>query len=194
MVEVVITLDFEVIWNCGPFFEKYKTWGDSYGRSTEQKSSPVLKPPRTLQSQLNNGFCRQRWANYRLAVLVQPTYVHTCGTSTVNLANLVFLGASNAEILAFDCAHKEIIWLGQITCQMSPNPKTNQKPTTVPPHISVNNGRMGTFQVAVLCSCAVIRHMCHMNKIFIHLWGGGALWSIGNHGRIVFVAIYRTFT
>jgi hypothetical protein len=37
-------------------------------------------------------------------------YVHTCGTSTVNLANLVFLGASNAEILAFDRAHKEICY------------------------------------------------------------------------------------
>ena len=59
-------------------------------RSTERKSSPVLKTPRTLQSQLNNGFCRQRWANYHLAVLVQPPYVHTCGRSTVNLANLVF--------------------------------------------------------------------------------------------------------
>jgi hypothetical protein len=29
---------------------------------------------------------------------------------------------------------------------MSPNPKTNQKPTTVPPHISVNNGRITTSQ------------------------------------------------
>ncbi len=73
-----------------PLFEKYKTCRDSYVRSTERKSSPVLKTPRTLQSQLNNGFCWQRWANYHLAVLVQPTYVHTCGTSTVNLANLVF--------------------------------------------------------------------------------------------------------
>jgi hypothetical protein len=25
------------------------------------------------------------------------------------------------------------------------NPKTTQKPTTVPPHIFVNNGWMGTF-------------------------------------------------
>ncbi len=91
-----------------PLFEKYGSWGDSYVRSTERKSLPVLKTPRTLQSQLNNGFCQQRWANYCLAVLVQPTYVHTCGTSTVNLANLVFFGASNAKILAFDRAHREI--------------------------------------------------------------------------------------
>ncbi len=73
-----------------PLFEKYETCGDSYVRSTERKSLPVLKTPRTLQSQLNNGFCQHRWANYRLAVLVQPTYIHTCRTSTVNLANLVF--------------------------------------------------------------------------------------------------------
>ncbi len=73
-----------------PLFDDYKTWRDSYVRSTEIKSSPVLKTPRTLLSQLNNGFCRQRWANYRLAVLVQPTYVHTCGTSTVNLVNLPY--------------------------------------------------------------------------------------------------------
>ncbi len=86
-----------------------------------------------------------------------------------------------------------LFWLGQIGCQMSPNPKTNQIPTTVPPHISINNGRMGTFQVAILCACTVIRHMCHMNKIFVHLWGGDVWWSIRNHGRIVFVAIYRTF-
>ena len=35
--------------------------------------------------------------------------------------------------------------------------------------------------------------MSHMNKRFVHLGGGGAWWSIGNHGRIVFVAIYCTF-
>jgi hypothetical protein len=35
-------------------------------------------------------------------------YIHMCGTSTVILANLVFLGASNAKILAFDRTHKEI--------------------------------------------------------------------------------------
>ncbi len=34
-----------------------------------------------------------------------------------------------------------LFWLGQIACHMSPNPKTNQKPITVPPHISVNNSR-----------------------------------------------------
>jgi hypothetical protein len=73
-----------------PLFEKYETWSDSYVRSTERKSLPVLKTPRTQQSQLNNGFCQQRWANYCLAVLVQSTYAHTCGTRTVNLANLVF--------------------------------------------------------------------------------------------------------
>ncbi len=73
-----------------PLFEKYKTCIDSYIRSTERKSSPVLKTPRTQQSQLNNGFCQLRWANYCLAVLVQPTYVHMCGISTINHANLVF--------------------------------------------------------------------------------------------------------
>ncbi len=73
-----------------PLFEKYETCGDSYVRSTERKSLPVLKTLRTLQSQLNNGFCQQQWANYHLAVLVQPTYLHKCGTSTVNLANLAF--------------------------------------------------------------------------------------------------------
>ncbi len=73
-----------------PLFEKYKTCCDSYVGSTERKFLPVLKTPGTIQSQLNNGFCRQRWANNRLDVLVQPTYVHTCRTSTVNLANLVY--------------------------------------------------------------------------------------------------------
>ncbi len=70
-----------------------------------------------------------------MAVLVQPTYVHMCGTSTVNLANLVFLGASNAKILAFDHAHKEIP--RYITCQVSADPTTNQQPTNNPPIISV---------------------------------------------------------
>jgi hypothetical protein len=31
---------------------------------------------------------------------------------------------------------------------MAPNPKTTKKPTTVPPHISINIGLMGTFKVA----------------------------------------------
>ncbi len=57
---------------------------------------------------------------------------------------------------------------------MSPNPQTTQKPTTVPPHISVNNGRMGTFQVSILCACMVRRHICHMKKRFFHLEGGGS--------------------
>ncbi len=34
---------------------------------------------------------------------------------------------------------------------MSPNPQTTQEPTTVPPHISTNNGWMGTFQVPISC-------------------------------------------
>ncbi len=38
-----------------PLFEKYKTCGDSYVRSTERKSLPVLKTPSTEQSQLNNA-------------------------------------------------------------------------------------------------------------------------------------------
>ncbi len=63
-------------------------------------------------------------------------------------------------------------------CQMSPNPKTNQKPTTVPPHISVKNGRMGTFQIGILCTCTVIRHLCHMNKIFVHLRGAAVLGEV----------------
>jgi hypothetical protein len=107
-VEVVFSLHFEVIWICGPFLKKSDICDDSYVRSTERKSSPVLKTPRTQQSQLNNGFCQQQWANYCLAVLVQPTYIHACGTSTVNLANLVFGGPQMPKILAFDRAHKEI--------------------------------------------------------------------------------------
>ncbi len=90
-----------------PLFEKYKTWPDSYVRSTERKSSPALKTLRTLQSQWNNGFCQQQWANDCLANLVQPTYVHTCGTSTVNLANLVFFRGLKCRNLAFDRAHRE---------------------------------------------------------------------------------------
>ncbi len=74
-----------------------------------------------------------------------------------------------------------------------PNPKTTQKPTTVPPHISVNNGQMGTCQVPILCACTVGRHISHMNKRFVHLGCGGAWWSIGNNGRIVFLAIYYLF-
>jgi hypothetical protein len=59
-----------------------------------------------------------------------------CETSTVNLANLVFLGASNAKILSlFDRAHKEIP--RYIACQVSADPTTNQQPTTNPPIISV---------------------------------------------------------
>jgi hypothetical protein len=37
-----------------------------------------------------------------------------------------------------------------IACQKSPNLKTIKKPTTVPPHISINNGLMGKFQVPIL--------------------------------------------
>ncbi len=47
---------------------------------------------------------------------------------------------------------------------MSTNPKTIQKPTTVPPHIFVNNGWMRTFQIPILCACMVGRHMSHTNQ------------------------------
>ncbi len=69
---------------------------------------------------------------------------------------------------------------------MSPYPKTTQKPTNAPPHISVNNGRIRTFQTAILCACTVARHMSHMNERFVHLGCGGAWWIIGNHCWIVF--------
>ncbi len=36
--------------------------------------------------------------------------------------------------------------------------------------------------------------MSHMNERFIRIGGGGPWWSIGNHGQIVLVAIYGTFT
>ncbi len=60
-----------------------------------------------------------------------------------------------------------------IVCLMSPNPKITQNQTTVPPHISINNGRMGTFQVPILCAYIVGRHMSHMNERFVLLGGGG---------------------
>jgi hypothetical protein len=47
---------------------------------------------------------------------------------------------------------------------MPPNLQTTPKPTTVPPHISVNNGQMGTFQVPILCACMARRHISHINK------------------------------
>ncbi len=75
---------------------------------------------------------------------------------------------------------------------MPPNAKTIQKPTTVPPHISINNGQMGTFQVPILCTCTVGRHMSHIKERYVYLDGGGAWWSIRNHGQIVFLAIYST--
>ncbi len=78
-----------------------------------------------------------------------------------------------------------IIWLGQITCQMSPNPKTNQKPTTVPPHISVNNGQITTFQQPSTAFQAGKKHqvffppprnktlhilICSLNLAFHSIW------------------------
>ncbi len=47
---------------------------------------------------------------------------------------------------------------------MPPNPKTTPKPITVPPHISINNGLMGTFHVPILCTCTVGRHMSLWTK------------------------------
>jgi hypothetical protein len=55
-----------------------------------------------------------------------------------------------------------------------PQLQHHPKPPTVPPHISINSGRMGTFQVHILCACMVGRHMSYMNKRFVHLGGGGA--------------------
>ncbi len=37
-----------------------------------------------------------------------------------------------------------------------------------------DNGPMGTFQLLILCTCMVGRHMSHMNEGFVHLGGGGA--------------------
>jgi hypothetical protein len=61
---------------------------------------------------------------------------------------------------------------------MSPNPQTTQKSTTVPPHISINNGWMGTFQVPILSPCTVWRHMSHMNKRCVHI---GGRWCLVKH-------------
>ncbi len=50
---------------------------------------------------------------------------------------------------------------------------------------------MGRFQVAILCACWS-EDTSHMNARLVHLGGPGACWSIGNHGWIVFLAIYST--
>ncbi len=61
---------------------------------------------------------------------------------------------------------------------MSPNPKTIQKPTTVSPRISVNNGWMGTFYVPILCACTVVTHEPYEQKI-CSFWGWRCLVKHG---------------
>ena len=68
-----------------------------------------------------------------------------------------------------------------VRCPPTPYPTNNQPP--IHPIISVNNRRMRTFQVAILCTCMVRRRLCCMVAQFHHLGVGGARWSSINDGK-----------
>ena len=76
---------------------------------------------------------------------------------------------------------------------MSHNPTTNQKPTTGQPHISVNNGWMGTFKVPILCACIVGRHLRHNSRQINYIRVSRPRWIVGNHGWVVFVGYLLYF-
>ena len=67
-----------------------------------------------------------------------------------------------------------LLYLGTscVRCPPTPYPTNNQPP--IHPIISVNNRQMRTFQVAILCTCMVGRHMCCMVAQFQHLGVGDA--------------------
>ena len=71
-------------------------------------------------------------------------------------------------------------------CQRSANPKTNKKPTTDRPDISMNIWLNGMFEVPIFCESIGRRCMCRMVTHISHLGVGGARSSSGRHGWIVF--------
>ncbi len=58
-------------------------------------------------------------------------------------------------------------------CQVSADPISNQQPTPSQLNISINNRRMRTFYVAILCACMVGRCLCSMVALFHNLLFGG---------------------
>ncbi len=68
-----------------------------------------------------------------------------------------------------------------VRCPPAPYPTNNQPP--IHPIISVNNRRMRTFQVAILCPWMVERHLCCMAAPFHHLGVGSTRWSSKNDGN-----------
>ncbi len=65
-------------------------------------------------------------------------------------------------------------------------PWNQQNPTTVQPNISINIWRNGTFEVPILCAYMVGRSLCCMGTQTCLLGVGGARWTNGRHGWIVF--------
>ncbi len=65
-------------------------------------------------------------------------------------------------------------------------PKNQQNPTTDRPDISINIWLNGTFEVPILCASIGWRCLCRMVTQIRHLGVGGARWSSGRHGWIVF--------
>ncbi len=69
----------------------------------------------------------------------------------------------------------------RVRCPPTPHPTTNQPP--IHPIISVNNRRMRTFQVAILCACMARRRMCCYGCTIAPSWGERRLVKVTQQKR-----------
>ncbi len=71
-----------------------------------------------------------------------------------------------------------------VRCLPTQYPTNNQPPSRL--NISINNKRMRTFYVAILCACMMGRCLCSMVALFHYLGVGGSRWSSRNDGKICY--------
>ncbi len=102
--------------------------------------------------------CINMLTTMRFALPLIMTHIMTSFYPNLKIAEAAVLATQSHGVLtcACDCVAKNACL--PLPGEIKP-PQTTQKPTAVPPNISVNNGRMGTFEVPILCACMVRRRI-----------------------------------
>jgi hypothetical protein len=68
-----------------------------------------------------------------------------------------------------------------VRCPPTQYPTNNQPPSWL--NNSINNRRMRTFYVAIVCACIVGRCLCSMVALFHYFGAGSSRWSSRNDGK-----------
>ncbi len=152
-----------------------------------QVSADPISNQNQPPSHLNISIHNRRMRKFYVAILC-ACMVGRCLCSIVALFH--YLGAGGSRWSSRNLWHGCVFclalasfYLGTlcVRCLKTQYPTNNQPPSHL--NVSINNRRMRTFHVAILCACMMGRYLCSMVALFHYLGAGSSRWSSRNDGK-----------